>query len=55
MFTDILRFWSVVPAAATALWHSGFGAGMYGWDLGKKIFVLHYTSAMQERKYNSSP
>jgi hypothetical protein len=54
MFTDILRLWSVIPAIAAALWHSGFDSQMYGWDLGKKIFILHYTSAIQERKYRPS-
>lgn len=49
MFADMLRIWSVVPAISVALWHSGFLFGMYGWDLGKKVFILHYTAVIRER------
>jgi len=50
MFTEILKLWPVVPAFSAALWHSGFVVAMYGWDLGKKVFVLHYKAVIQERK-----
>ena len=56
MFAEILRAWSVVPAISAAIWHSGFVVGMYGWDLGRKVFILHYISEIQERKRsNYSP
>ena len=50
MFTDLSRVWLVVPSISAALWHSGFVFGMYGWDLGKKVFMLHYMAVLQERK-----
>lgn len=53
MFKEILRLWSFVPAFTAAVWHSGFIGGMYGWDLGRKVFVLHFTAVIQERNSNN--
>ena len=49
MFIELIRIWSTVAGVLIVLWHSGYIARLYGWNIAKKTFYPRYLAAVKDR------
>jgi len=55
MFVEIFRAWSMVLAMSVIIWHSGNITRRYGWNMGKRAFLLQYCSILKNPKSDYYP
>jgi len=50
MFIEIFKIWSMLLAMSVGLWHGGNITRRFGWNMGKKAFLLQYCSLLKNHK-----
>lgn len=53
MLSELPRVISATVCIAIILWHSGFYARRFGWDVARKAFLLRYSALIKKPRHQS--